>query len=284
MGRPQKRNSARNISDELLDSAMRPVPVIEKLKRRPPVAASEHVTVRDFAAELNVEPERIRPLLDRQYIRIIKAEPYLEDTLIARPYAVGVKWLKRMFAPLRLVPLLPLHNVAMLLGLLTVDDVRHLCLNYDITVHDDVVFGELLSVSDFYRLWRNLYISRYNRFDRQMMMFMINNAKGKSEKNPRAMDYYDALEEEIKRVSRMEEPDRTFRATALYEAFRDVQKISEVQKTYQEKLGRKKSKLERIEKLFRNLLRKSLGTTAYRPDAEPYAVQPPASSAASHRE
>ena len=280
MGRRPRSDWAKRITNESQDSATNPELVIVSLKRKSPVAASDHVTVRAFAAELGVEPERIRTLIDRQYIRIIKAEPYLEDSIIARPHIASVRWLKRMFAPLRMVPLIPLGYVYVLLRLRNIDEVRHLCLNYDLTIHDDPVFEETLTIADFWTLWRNIHLSKHNRFDRQMMLFMFANNRGKG-RSPRMMGYSEALEQEIKRVAAMPEPDRTFRATALYECFRDARKLSNVEWLYDTKMATKKAGVDKIENLFRSLLRKSLGTMAYAKDAQPYAVQPPASSASS---
>ena len=282
MGRRPRSDLAKSITNKSPDSATQPELVIENLKRRPPVAASDHITVRTLAAELGVEPERIRALVDRQYIRIIKAEPYLEDCIVARPYAAGMKWLKRMFAPLRMIPLIPISYVSDLLGIRHVSEVRHFCLNYNITIYDDPVFEETINISDFYKLWRGIFLSKFNRFDSQMMLFMFANVKGPKDRNPRLMGYDDALEQEIRRVAKMPEPDRTFRAVALYESFRNAIKISAVRRMYEAKVMAPKINPEKIENLFRSLLRKSLGTMAYSTDAEPYAVEPPASSASSH--
>jgi len=223
------RNTSRSSRRYLMSGALK-----DALLRPAPIPRSEYITVRDLAAELKVDPERLRPLIDLQYLRILHAGEYLVDCQVARPLPAAMDWLKQMMAPIHMRALLPVDVAAELLRCDSVD-IRKFCLAWNIPMYFDPAFGELLSPTNFFRLFQKLFQvnSGEARYDRQMLLKILATGNEQRERtNP--LPYSRMLEREIARISRLPEPDRTVRAVALYDAFVDAKTVKECISEYRQ--------------------------------------------------
>lgn len=210
---------------------MPPDAVTTGLRRKPPVPQSEYVSVSDLAVSLGIDSERLRPLIEKHYLTILEPHEYLQDCLVARPRPAALAWLKTMFQPLMMRPLLPTEMAAELLDM-TVNDFRRLCLAYNAPLHDDPGFGELMTLSDFWTVFRRVHASRSTcRFDRQAMLMLTRVLRPQTISRFRAdqpvLPYSVILERELERIAQMPEPTRTVRAVALYNAYQDARTVKD---------------------------------------------------------
>lgn len=228
------------------------------LQRSSPVPQSEYVTVRDLAKELRLkDPEQLRPLIELQYLRLLIPAEYLADCQVARPLPAAMEWLKQMLAPIHMRPLVPIDIAAELLRT-TAEDVRRLCLAWNIQLVFDPAFGELLSPTNFYRLFQKVFQvqSGKARYDRQRLLWMIAVAKNRSEERTIPLPYNGWLEREIARIARLKEPERSMRAVALYDAMVDATTIEACIKQYRQSAG---ENIERAKVKLMKLVERSVG-------------------------
>jgi len=206
--------------------------VPQLLLRKGLVPAPDQITVAQIAADLGVETDRIQPLIDRGYLRVMIAGETLETTIVARPLPAAMAWLSTMFVPLRMRPMLPAGEVATFLQL-SAAAFRSYAIHYNIPVYDDPVFGELITLASLYAFQQALYDERsVTRYDRQTMLAMM------CKKNPvlgrtKYTAYSKKIEAEIMRISHMEEPDRTMRAVAFWTAYRDAETVYKCLEDYE---------------------------------------------------
>ena len=118
------------------------------LHRKSPVPAKAHVNLRQLAWYLRTSQARAQVLIDRGYLRVMQTEP---EVIVALPEKHAMYWLRSMFQPFIIRPLLPTQYVARFLDI-EEWEVRSLCVDHSIVLIDDPVFGELLSIYAFYRL------------------------------------------------------------------------------------------------------------------------------------
>lgn len=199
-----------------------------------------------LAAELGVPVERLQPLLDHEYLSRTSLHT------VIKPQPAAMAWLRQMFLPLTMRPWLPEQMVADLLQL-RVSQVRTLCLMYDVPLQDDPAFGCLMSLTAFYRLYCSLQQHRDPaRFDRQAMLsFLIEQMKmhGPRHRPLPKLPYSKRLEAEISRISRLPEPERTFRSTALLDAYRDAKGVADVFARYKGATVEEMPEVARLEEL-----------------------------------
>lgn len=190
--------------------------------------------------------ERLQPLLDHEYLRRIAFDA------VIRPEPEAMAWLRTMFLPLPLRPCLTSAMVSDIVGC-EVSELRALCLMYDIPLQADPVFGELMSISSFHR-----FINAYHHFkeptrlDRQGLMEMLLEALPYGEGLERAipnLKFSHRLDMEIRRIARLPEPDRTMRAVAFLEAYKDAKNITDAWTRYQALMQPEIQGMERVEKL-----------------------------------
>lgn len=278
MEKPQNVNSASSIFEQLRHLVRPPADATARLVKPSPVPASDHVTLSALAAELAVEVERLRPLVDHEYLKIITFHDFLDDCIVARPYGDGMRWLKNLLAPLPLIPLLPLAYAGTLLNV-SGNAVRRFCVYYDIPMFDDPTLGELITIKSYYDLVEKLNGAKANkrsthRFDRQTMFQAIARGLDKPLRKILVPPYSQIIEEEIRRVRLMDEPEKGFRSLALYQAFTDAQRAIERFKEWagneikSEEIQQRRA--EKIENLLKNLMKSSFGPSS----VEPNPVQP----------
>jgi hypothetical protein len=268
--KPQSENLESVTTSASLPSPKKPVAAIEMLRRTEKfLPAAEQITLSKLASELSVDVERLRPLIDHQYLKLIKVKEFLDDCIVARPYPDGMRWLHNMLAPLPLQPLLPLKYAAEMLYL-SLAESRSVCVYYDVQVQSDPAFGELLTIEGFYKLFDKLNKHRGScRFDRQAMFQALSYGIDKPMPKRKVIPYDQMLEDEIRRVRKMEEPERGFRAIALYRAFKDAKNLDDCRRRYwnnntepQSKQKRRKAHMERAEELLENLMKRSFGQSS----------------------
>ena len=256
MAKKPSRSSVKNISATRLVYPTRPVPLRDAFRRNSPVPQSDLATVEELAAELQTPIERLQPLLEHRYLKLVEAKEYLKDTIVARPLPAAMDWLRMMFAPTMMQPIFTIEMVSDLLRC-PKRQVRNLCILHNVPLHLDPAFGELMSVRHFNRLYRALYaFEGPARYDRQALLFLchlkalINGAS----KPKKVLPYSRRVEAEITRVAKMPEPERSFRAIALLEAYDDAKTIAECLEKYgrivRENVDRVEAKLTELRENF----------------------------------
>lgn len=184
------------------------------------------ISLQDLANRLGVEPaSRLLPAIKHGYIKLVCAEP----PTVYEPPPAAIAWLKSMYAPLMLRPMIPAAMVAQIEAI-DLPDVRRLCLAYDIPIQDDPVFSELLTLASYHKLHIQLHHYREpSRFDRQAMLVALMQAvdpeKYKHDLKPPR--YSKRLEKEIRRIAKMPEPARTEFALRITEAFGDAKSVTD---------------------------------------------------------
>lgn len=199
------------------------------------------ISLPDLAKDLCVDADRLPPLILEGYLRLAKSGLSLEDTFVERPPAGARDWLRAMFAPVAMRPMLPVRDAAKMLDM-TLDDLRKWCIHFNIPISMDAVFGELLSLKGFYQIEHGFYeIRNPLRTDRQALLVRLMRVNKMNATREAYLRRYDRrLEEEITRIAKLPEPQRTIQATAFWSAYQDAKIVGD-------SLGRKKgSKHEKI--------------------------------------
>jgi len=213
---------------------------------------TSEISLHDLAAELGVSLDRLQPLLDHQYLR------FTRQNFVVRPKPAAIAWLRTMFQPLTMRPWLSSQMVADLTGV-RIGELQTLCLMYDVPLQSDPVFGELMSIASFHRFFNCLHHYRDpSRFDRQALLRVLMEAisyKDDQEMAIPKLPFSRRLDHEIRRIARLDEPDRTFRATALLEAYRDAKGVADAFTRYK---GLVEPDIEGMVKL-EEVVRKSTG-------------------------
>jgi hypothetical protein len=230
-GAVQLNAKGRGTSVQLRRSAMPaeenalPLPLL----RKSPIPQSDQIPIWQLAQELDIDPERAYSLIENGYLRVIQPEP-MKDAIVARPAPAAMEWLRQMFLPLRMRPMIPTEMVALFLEM-NPSDVRALCLDHNVHFIDDPVFGELLSITAFHHLHALLYRMRDPmRFDRQSLLSMLVHIQ-KIKAPDSVKNHYifsTKIEQEIKRIADLPEPERTFHATELLQCYDDAAKTADM--------------------------------------------------------
>jgi hypothetical protein len=184
------------------------------------------ITITELAQLIEAPVEKLQPLVEHKYLRVVMAKEPFERTVVARPGQRATEWLRMMFQPLKIRPLIPLREVGKLWKV-TEHHVLKICRAYRIPVQHDPVFGYVMSfnsLKSFARARMKYYKPKgYGRA--QLLRYFLSQIEGVRWKNP--LPYSERLEREINRIAHLPEPLRTIRAMALYEAFRDARTAME---------------------------------------------------------
>ena len=188
------------------------------------------ITLIDLARELDTDPRRLFPVVDAGYLKVIQELQPREHTVVRKPPQKAIDWLRGMFAPIWLKPMLPLRDAAELLSA-TPAELRQVAIEYSIPLHMDLAFGELISVTNFHRLHRSLVRTRRPlRYDRQALLGVIALMRGiptPLKDKAFKFKYSDRLEMEIVRIGKLQEPQRTSMALAFYTAYHDAKTVAD---------------------------------------------------------
>lgn len=190
-----------------------------------PIQTARAIPLSELARKLDVDAARLLPAIEHGYIRLICSDP----PTVYEPPPAAVEWLRMMYQPIAMRPLIPIEMVASIEHFRP-HDIRNLCLGYDVPISSDPVFGEILSLSAFYKLHEHLHRYREpSRFDRQMLLVMFLHAADPDHyrKVVRPPEFSKKLENEIQRVSKLKEPARTDAALRLWDALESAKKVAE---------------------------------------------------------
>jgi hypothetical protein len=182
------------------------------------------ILLRELAVKLDVEPGRLLPLIEHKYLKLVCANP----PTVNEPPPAALEWLRQMLLPITLRPFLSTEMIAMIEGI-TPHEVRNLCIEYDVPMRFDPVFGELLSLTAYYAFHSNLY--RYRdpaRFDRQAMIVALLHAANPhgAQRLVKPRTFSIRLEDEIRRIVALDEPARTDAASRLWTSYEDGLKLA----------------------------------------------------------
>ncbi|MGA8211994.1 MAG: hypothetical protein WB799_00265 [Candidatus Sulfotelmatobacter sp.] len=184
------------------------------------------ISVHDLAELIEAPVERLRPLVEHGYLKVVKASPIFEWSIVARPGQRATEWLRNMFQPLELRPFVPLKEAGKLWGV-TECEVLKYCKTGKIPVQSDPVFGNLITFGALKSLARARH--RYHkpkRLDRAgLLRYYLSEIEGVRWKEP--PPYSQRLEREIGRIATFKEPWRTICSVELIVAFRDARTATE---------------------------------------------------------
>ena len=133
-----------------------------------------------------------------------------------------------MFAPLEQRPMLPAKEAAKVLNM-GLADLRRWCLHFNLPIYMDAAFGELISLRVFYQLQDGFFeIRNPMRTDRQALLVFLSQLNNPAKvKMMKPKKYSRRLEEELRRISALPEPQRTIQATMFWSAYRDAKNVAE---------------------------------------------------------
>lgn len=184
----------------------------------------ETISLSELASNLGIDKEQLLPLIDKGYLKVIEGE------MVALPGRAAFEWLKGMFAPLPLRPMVSTEMVASLTGM-EEQNVRRMYAFYGIPVQQDLIWGELITIEGLYLLWEKT--SEFNdptRFDRQAFISLFQQ-KGKVLRT-KPLEFSEKLEIEIVRICKLPPIRREFAAAALWDAFEHARTIQEAAGRY----------------------------------------------------
>jgi len=230
-----------------MNTAKVPVTVREALTTN----TSGFISIGKLAQLIDVPVERLRPLVEHEYLRVLTANNELAQTIVACPGKRATDWLRTMFQPLRMRPLIRLKEAGKLWNI-TERQAWKYCRLGKIPVHADPVFGNLITFGALKSLARAR--GRYYKpktFDRaSLLRYYLNEIEGVRWKEP--PPYSQKLEDEIHRIARLKEPWRTLQSVELLLAFKDVHAVTDCCR----RLRKVSAELMKTEKLVADLDRK----------------------------
>jgi hypothetical protein len=214
-------------------------------------------------------PERVKLIARLGYLKFHEGD----ETKVVLPSASAIRWLRAMLLPLPERPLFTLHEITELLASTprrarkgsdgaVRNLIKKLCAAYSIPIHFDEAWGEMLSPTSFIDLLDALHGYRTPaRFDRLALIEWMRtiNPKRRLRWN---LPYSKLLEGEIRRIVRLDEPERTMRAVALWEAYRDAKMISNCLGNYRDSMRRK---MEVTENRLAGMMKKLTGVEIHMP-------------------
>jgi hypothetical protein len=102
------------------------------------------ITIADLAQLIKAPVEKLRPLVEHKYLRVVFLREPFERTVVACPGQRATEWLKMMFQPVKMRPLIPLKEVGKLWKV-TENHILDMCRISRIPVHSDPEYGNLMS-------------------------------------------------------------------------------------------------------------------------------------------
>jgi hypothetical protein len=205
------------------------------------------ISVASLARLIEAPPIRLHSLVEHGYLRVVIPSDDFNQIIVARPGRRRIEWLKYMFQPLVMKPIIPLKEAAELFRL-TENYALQYCSYYLIPVQSDPAFGNLIPFKSLKRLARAAWT--YSRFDRAgLLRYFMSQLEGTRWKNP--PPYSVRLEKEIGRIATLPQPARVIRSLALIEAFRDARTATECLRRQKEITKELRRSEQRILDLFK---------------------------------
>jgi hypothetical protein len=179
------------------------------------------IPVAQLAQLLDTSPQRVNKLIKLGYLKGGKGRQ------VELPPRSALQWLKQMLLPL---PRRPLFTIPEILGIsgLPLKLFRRIVLAWDIPLHYDPAFGELISPDSLITLINALHSIREPvRFDRIVLLTWMQGLGSNKYVRPK-LPYSRLIDLEIKRIAHLPEPERTTAANAFYNAYKDARRVSHV--------------------------------------------------------
>lgn len=209
------------------------------------------ISIKNLARLIEAPPERLEPLVEHNYLRVLVRREDFNQIIVARPGERRIEWLKQMFQPLSMRPIVPLKEAAELFGLKERYALDY-CWAFQIPIQSDPVFGNLIPFKSLRRLARAAW--SYRRFDRAALLrYYMSQIEGVRWKDP--PPYSVRLEKEIGRIATLSEPARTIRSVALVEAFRDAKTATDCLRKQKEITEELRKSEQQILDLFKRAAR-----------------------------
>jgi len=209
--------------------------------------SQEPISVADLAVELQTTEDKVFLLVKEGYLTPLKVSDHPFLYMVGKPKPAAMTWLRQALGPLPLIPIVPFYYVREMLGL-SDWTLKRLILEHNIPLYIDVAFGQTMTILAFHQLFNQLYPwTERVRFDRQMFLNILCGIdKGSGNTFVRPLPFDKVLEEELHRIARLPEPQRSLRGYDIYEAFRDAKSIADVLKATE------KTELElRVDRIMR---------------------------------
>jgi hypothetical protein len=221
------------------------------------------ISIGNLAQFIEAPVERLRPLVEHNYLRVLMANSEFEQTLVLRPGKRATEWLRNMFQPLKMRPFVPLKEAGKLWGITERKALKY-CKLGKIPVQSDPVFGNLISFGALKSLARAR--GRYYKpkaFGRAALLrYYLSEIEGVRWKEP--PPYSQELEDEIHRIARLKEPWRTVRSVELLLEFRDAKAVTDCWRRQGKVSAEVPAELLKTESLVDDLSRKIFGDVLWR--------------------
>jgi hypothetical protein len=206
---------------------------------------------RHFPAE-SFTIQRVHLLVKMGYLRYHNED----EEKITLPSPSALRWLHAMLLPPPERPLFTVDEVAKITNSSS-EFIRKLCATYAIPIHADESWGELISPDSFIRLLDSLFGYRTPmRFDRAALVEWMRGMR-RDRQLRYNLAYSQLINTEITRIVRLPEPERTMRAVAFWEAYRDAKMISNCMGEYYATV---KAEMGRVEKRVNRMMREVTST------------------------
>lgn len=193
------------------------------------------ITLATLAKSLNVPIGRLIPLAQHGYLCGRSVGELSGDSYVDALPEAALRWLRQWFMPARAKLLFSMGDVAELMKLPS-RRVLEVAAAHDVPVmYDEALGGHLFSAWAVKRLLtiRMLPVTRRGksasqsdgeRFDRQALLWRL--MEGDPQRAGKLPTFDEALEEEIERVAKLEEPMRGLRARKLMDSFRQTRLVA----------------------------------------------------------
>jgi hypothetical protein len=179
-------------------------------------------TSREMAHLLGIKPLQVRELLKRGYLKRARKPGQIE-----LPPRSALQWLKLMLLPLPSRPLFTLAEIMELSGLSS-KLLRKIILAWNIPLHYDPAFGELMSPSSLIELINVLHgLKEPVRFDRVVLLNWMQGMMPRDRYVRPKLPYSKLIDQEIKRIAALAEPERTIASQRFYKAYLDARIVSD---------------------------------------------------------
>lgn len=183
------------------------------------------ITLANLATTLGVLPSRLFPLCAEGYLVPLTDPPLTQQTLVPTPSAAAISWMRGWFQSAQAKPLFSREDLAALLDC-PVKEVLGLAQQYGVPVVRDEALGWLFSTFAAHKLLFHVLGGReVTRYDRIALLHWL--LEGDPGKVLAAPQYSDAMEQELARAAKLDEPARSIRTQHLLEAMQDAEQLAE---------------------------------------------------------
>jgi hypothetical protein len=102
------------------------------------------ISVENLARLLETTVERLRPVVEHKCLRVVTAHEDVAQTIVLCPGQRAIEWLRNLFQPLKMRPLIALAEAGKLWNISEAEVLKY-CRSAEIPVYSDPAFGYLLT-------------------------------------------------------------------------------------------------------------------------------------------